>query len=99
MTAIRIPGPVAGLPFDVDGDVVVSGARAHARHPHPRPRRLHRTRVWAADWDSEGIVYTLDGRTVFTISKDQVEQTRGPWIFDHPFYIILNLAVGGDWPG
>ncbi|MEV4807226.1 discoidin domain-containing protein, partial [Nonomuraea sp. NPDC049421] len=55
--------------------------------------------VWAADWDSEGIVYTLDGRTVFTISKDQVEQTRGPWIFDHPFYIILNLAVGGDWPG
>ncbi|MET8868986.1 discoidin domain-containing protein [Nonomuraea sp. NPDC004580] len=55
--------------------------------------------VWAADWDSKGIVYTLDGRTVFTISKDQVEQTRGPWIFDHPFYIILNLAVGGDWPG
>ncbi|MEV0998371.1 discoidin domain-containing protein [Nonomuraea sp. NPDC050202] len=55
--------------------------------------------VWAAHWDSKGIVYTLDGRTVFTISKDQVEQTRGPWIFDHPFYIILNLAVGGDWPG
>jgi len=21
------------------------------------------------------------------------------WVFDHPFYIILNLAVGGDWPG
>ncbi len=55
--------------------------------------------VWAANWDSKGIVYTLDGRTVFTLSKDQVEQTRGPWIFDHPFYIILNLAVGGDWPG
>ncbi|MGI5290529.1 discoidin domain-containing protein [Nonomuraea polychroma] len=55
--------------------------------------------VWAANWDSKGIVYTLDGRTVFTISKEQVEQTRGPWIFDHPFYIILNLAVGGDWPG
>ncbi|MFB4279371.1 discoidin domain-containing protein [Nonomuraea sp. MTCD27] len=55
--------------------------------------------VWAAHWDSKGIVYTLDGRTVFTLSKDQVEQTRGPWIFDHPFYLILNLAVGGDWPG
>lgn len=55
--------------------------------------------VWAANWDSKGIVYTLDGRTVFTLSKDQVEQTRGPWIFDHPFYLILNLAIGGDWPG
>ncbi|GAA2998901.1 discoidin domain-containing protein [Streptosporangium longisporum] len=55
--------------------------------------------VWAANWDSKGIVYTLDGRTVYTISKEQVEATRGPWVFDHPFYIILNLAVGGDWPG
>ncbi len=21
------------------------------------------------------------------------------WVFDHPFYILLNLAVGGNWPG
>jgi beta-glucanase (GH16 family) len=34
---------------------------------------------------------------VFTLDKEQVEQTRGPWIFDHPHYMILNLAVGGDW--
>ncbi|WP_327178434.1 discoidin domain-containing protein [Streptomyces sp. NBC_01335] len=55
--------------------------------------------TWAADWNSRGITYSLDGRTVFTLDKDQVEQTRGPWIFDHPHYMILNLAVGGDWPG
>ncbi|MEV7141917.1 discoidin domain-containing protein [Streptomyces tauricus] len=55
--------------------------------------------TWAADWNSKGITYSLDGRTVFTLDKDQVEQTRGPWIFDHPHYMILNLAVGGDWPG
>jgi beta-glucanase (GH16 family) len=55
--------------------------------------------VWTMNWDSKGIVYALDGRTVFTLSKDQVEATRGPWVYDHPFYLILNLAVGGDWPG
>ncbi|MEU8271617.1 discoidin domain-containing protein [Sphaerisporangium sp. NPDC049002] len=55
--------------------------------------------VWAANWDSKGIVYTLDGRTVFTLDKAQVEATRGPWVYDHAFYLILNLAVGGDWPG
>ncbi|GAA5082655.1 beta-glucanase (GH16 family) [Thermocatellispora tengchongensis] len=55
--------------------------------------------TWAAIWNSKGITYTLDGRTVFTVDKATVEATRGPWIFDHPFYIILNLAVGGDWPG
>jgi beta-glucanase (GH16 family) len=21
------------------------------------------------------------------------------WVFDHPFFILLNAAVGGDWPG
>lgn len=55
--------------------------------------------TWAADWNSRGITYSLDGRIVFSLDKDQVEQTRGPWIFDHPHYVILNLAVGGDWPG
>ena len=23
----------------------------------------------------------------------------GAWVFDHPFFLILNLAVGGNWPG
>ncbi|MEU8679555.1 discoidin domain-containing protein [Streptomyces sp. NPDC048560] len=55
--------------------------------------------TWVADWNSKGITYSLDGRIVLTLGKDQVEQTRGPWIFDHPHYLILNLAVGGDWPG
>ncbi|MFH9725832.1 discoidin domain-containing protein [Streptomyces sp. NPDC017254] len=55
--------------------------------------------TWTADWNSKGIVYSLDGRTVFTLDKEQVERTRGPWIFDHPHYMILNLAIGGDWPG
>ncbi len=55
--------------------------------------------VWAAQWDSKGITFFLDNQQVFYASKETVENTRGAWIFDHPFYIILNLAVGGDWPG
>jgi beta-glucanase (GH16 family) len=34
-------------------------------------------------------------------------QTRTPadlpggarWVFDHPFFLLLNVAVGGRWPG
>ena len=55
--------------------------------------------VWAAEWDSKGIKFLVDNVQVFYASKETVEATRGPWIFDHPFYIILNLAVGGDFPG
>jgi beta-glucanase (GH16 family) len=55
--------------------------------------------VWAAEWDSKGITFKVDNQTVFFASKATVEATRGAWVFDHPFYIILNLAVGGDFPG
>jgi beta-glucanase (GH16 family) len=55
--------------------------------------------VYAAEWDSKGIRFFVDSTEVFYASKATVEATRGPWVFDHPFYLILNLAVGGDWPG
>jgi beta-glucanase (GH16 family) len=55
--------------------------------------------VWSVEWDSRGMTFKLDGQTVFVANKETVETTRGPWVFDHPFYIILNLAVGGDFPG
>jgi hypothetical protein len=55
--------------------------------------------VWSAEWDSKGITFKLDGVTTFYASKDTVETTKGPWVFDHQFYVILNRAVGGDFPG
>ncbi|GIF16078.1 discoidin domain-containing protein [Actinoplanes teichomyceticus] len=55
--------------------------------------------VWAVEWDSKGMRFFLDNREVFYAAKDTVENTRGPWIYDHQFYLILNLAVGGDFPG
>ncbi|BAL89099.1 putative glycosyl hydrolase [Actinoplanes missouriensis 431] len=55
--------------------------------------------TWAAEWDSKGIRFFLDNALVFTADKETVENTRGPWIYDHKFYLILNLAVGGDFPG
>ncbi|WP_144120545.1 discoidin domain-containing protein [Catellatospora sichuanensis] len=55
--------------------------------------------VYAAQWDSNGIRFFVDSTEVFYASKATVEATRGPWVYDHPHYMILNLAVGGDWPG
>jgi beta-glucanase (GH16 family) len=27
------------------------------------------------------------------------DSVGGDWVFEHPFFVLLNLAVGGDWPG
>ncbi|MFD2762825.1 discoidin domain-containing protein [Micromonospora eburnea] len=55
--------------------------------------------VYAVEWDSKGMRFLVDSTEVFYASKETVEATRGPWVYDHPFYLILNLAIGGDWPG
>jgi beta-glucanase (GH16 family) len=53
--------------------------------------------TFAVDWAPNSIKWSVDG---------VVYQTRTPadvggntWAFNKPFFLILNLAVGGDWPG
>ncbi|MYQ41142.1 Beta-glucanase, GH16 family [Streptomyces sp. LamerLS-316] len=53
--------------------------------------------TFAVDWSPNSITWTVDGN---------VYQRRTPadlggrqWVFDKPFFVILNLAVGGYWPG
>ncbi|MFC5909237.1 discoidin domain-containing protein [Streptacidiphilus monticola] len=55
--------------------------------------------TYALDWDSSHMTFSVDGNAFFTVDRSTLEQTKGPWVYDHPFYIILNNAVGGDWPG
>jgi beta-glucanase (GH16 family) len=52
--------------------------------------------VYAIEWDEEEIHWFLDDQEYFSISANEVP---GEWAFDHYFFIILNLAVGGNWPG
>jgi beta-glucanase (GH16 family) len=53
--------------------------------------------VYAVEWRADRLDFYLDGRKYFTYTKD----SRYPdyWRFDKPFYLLLNLAVGGNWGG
>jgi beta-glucanase (GH16 family) len=72
----------------LEAPYTVSGKRRFADEFH----------VFAIEWDTESISFYVD--------KDlYVRRTRADlkpgwkWVFDKPFFLILNLAVGGDWPG
>ncbi len=54
--------------------------------------------IYAAYWSPEWIEFSLDGRPYFTVTLKSLPEGAG-WAFDHPFFVILNLAVGGSWPG
>ncbi len=52
--------------------------------------------VFGIEWGPEYINYYVDNVLYNQITPADVD---GNWVFDHPFYIILNLAVGGNFVG
>jgi beta-glucanase (GH16 family) len=48
--------------------------------------------VFAVDWFPERIIWRLDGQAYHAVAKAQLGEA---WRFDHAFYLLLNLAVGG----
>ncbi len=54
--------------------------------------------VFALDWQPGRLVWTLDGSVYKTATPDDLPQA-GRWVYDHPFFLLLNVAVGGRWAG
>lgn len=60
--------------------------------------------TFALKWEPGRLRWYVDGDLMFTETdwycrREETGAVPYPAPFDHPFYIILNLAVGGDWPG
>lgn len=53
--------------------------------------------VFSIEWDANGITWLLDDSPFYSVSPNVVGSQ--PYPFDHPFFFILNVAVGGQWPG
>jgi beta-glucanase (GH16 family) len=65
----------------------------------PNPARfaddLH---VFAVEWESSAVRFYVDGTLYKTVTPANLPSGT-QWVFNHPFFIILNVAVGGSWPG
>ncbi|MFG1826768.1 family 16 glycosylhydrolase [Microbispora bryophytorum] len=53
--------------------------------------------TYRVDWSPNLIVWSLDGSEYFRVTPADIRGNQ--WVFDHPFFMILNVAVGGYWPG
>lgn len=54
--------------------------------------------LYAVEWEPGTIRFYVDSSLYATFNKSQWP-VGGTWTFGHPFFLILNVAVGGDWPG
>ncbi|MGR3867987.1 ricin-type beta-trefoil lectin domain protein [Streptomyces graminifolii] len=53
--------------------------------------------TFAVDWAPNSIKWSVDG--VVYETRTPADVGGNTWAFNKPFFLILNLAVGGDWPG
>ena len=71
-----------------------NGVGSHKIFPYQFSDAFH---VFAVEWEPDVIRWYMDGELTNTVTANQVP---GNWVFnEHEFFIILNVAVGGHWPG
>lgn len=58
-------------------------------------RKFH---VFAVEWKPNVIRFYVDGDLYRTITPAALPKGT-QWVYDHPFFLLLNLAIGGNWPG
>jgi len=53
--------------------------------------------VYAVEWDASKMDFFVDDRLYFTFKNEGTGTAA--WPFDKDQYLILNLAIGGEWGG
>ena len=55
-------------------------------------------RVYAVEWTTNRIEWSVDGKSFFSVTPAQLPKGT-TWVYNQPHFILLNVAVGGNWPG
>jgi beta-glucanase (GH16 family) len=54
--------------------------------------------LFAVEWEASEVRFYLDSTLYETRTPADIPM-GDKWVYDHPFFILLNVAVGGSWPG
>jgi beta-glucanase (GH16 family) len=54
--------------------------------------------LYAVEWEPGVVRFYVDTNLYATFTPSRWP-AGGSWVFDHPFFLLLNVAVGGNWPG
>jgi beta-glucanase (GH16 family) len=107
----RVPWPACGeidiMEYVGHEPGVIHGTVHTAKYNHvkktQRGARLkvgpvgEKFRAYAVEWDPKRIDFFVDQEKYFTFPNEGAGEEA--WPFDKPFYLILNVAVGGAWGG
>ena len=55
--------------------------------------------TYALDWLPDQITWYLDGKRYGIFKKSSLSDPNRTWVFNHEFFMIFNLAMGGNFAG
>ena len=87
------PGVIHG---SLHGPGHSGGQAVTQRYSLPNGRFDTDFHVFGVEWDSESISWFVDGERYSLVRGRDVS---GRWVYDHPFFLLLNVAVGGNFIG
>ncbi len=79
-------GPVSAGP-GIGHEYVLPGGKKFSEDYHD----------FILEWDENELEFYVDDVLYHVVNK--IEAGEADWVYDHDFYMILNFAVGGTWPG
>ncbi len=68
-----------------------------SRFSFPGGRDATGWHVYSVDWAPDAIRFRVDDAEIYRVARATVE-THGRWAYDNPKYLIVNLALGGNYP-
>ncbi len=81
---------------EVQQHAVGPGLKFGSAYTLPDAQSITNWHTYSVQWSPDLIEWQIDGHTTLGLTKNEAGES---WVFDHPFFLLLNLAVGGDWPG
>ena len=72
-----------------------NGIGAPYNLPAPVADTFH---VFAVEWEPLDVRWYVDGKLYHEVTPSRLP-AGAKWVFDHPFFVLLTVAVGGSWPG
>jgi len=67
------------------------------RRPFTPSNDITQWHEYSMDWTTDGFVFKVDGEPFYTVTRAMVEK-YGRWAYDNPKFLIVNFALGGQYP-
>ncbi|WP_234733997.1 glycoside hydrolase family 16 protein [Tellurirhabdus bombi] len=65
----------------------------------PVPKATADFNTYAVEWSTDQLDFFINDQKYYSVTKKELGSEEAQWPLDQPYYLILNLAVGGNWGG